>query len=115
MQTTHGGNIFTTELNEDAGPPIAEYQSDTVIRMPDSTYRQVAYEIKLTRGHRGPDILVFMVNPHDESDGYGGRDYVWDALLWADDRSRFDVDWLLDTYSDALHDELRDCARNWTS
>jgi hypothetical protein len=55
-----------------------------------------------------------MVRPHDEDDGEGGRSFGWDMLAWNDDKSRFDVDWLLDTYTDALRDELRECAKSWS-
>lgn len=97
------------------GPAVAEYLNDENVSVPEySSQSAPAYLMRLRGGHEGPDIDVLMIRPHDEDDGEGGRSFGWDMLAWNDDKSRFDVDWLLDTYTDALRDELRECARSWS-
>jgi hypothetical protein len=109
----HGGQVYRLADTEE--PATAEYLNDELVSIPDySSQSAPAYLMRLNGGHIGPDINVLMVRPHDEDDGEGGRSFGWDMLAWNDDKSRFDVDWLLDTYTDALRDELRECAKSWS-
>jgi len=111
MEAEHGNKTYRNDDNSEAS---AQYESDEITTLPGSTIRVLVYQMKLEGGHIGEAIDVLMVNPRDEPDDEGGRDLVWDELRWADDKTTFDVDWLLDTYTDALRDELRECARNWS-
>lgn len=110
----HGGNRYDLG-GDDETRPSAEYLKDELIVIPDyGSAKVLAYHMRLSGVHAGPPIIVLMVNPRDEPDE-DGRCLTWDGLAWADDYTKFDSDWLLDWYTDALRDELRECARNWTS
>jgi len=108
----HGGQHF--DLGGNDSLPAAEYLRDELLVFPGSTSKVLGYRMRLSAAHAGPPIEVYMINPRDEPDEEGGRWLCWDDLVWADDRTKFDVDWLLDCYTDAPRDELRECARNWS-
>lgn len=102
----HGGNEYVFPWDS-PGDCVVEYIEDT------ATPLGVAYRYKLSNAHVGPTIEVLMVTPHDESDGEGGREFVWDHLLWADDLTPVTDESILDTYTDALRDDLENIGKNW--
>ena len=112
MEVQHNGVWYRAD--DGSSEPTAQYQDDALTTLPNSSSRVLVYRMRLEGAHDGPAIDVLMVNPRDEPDDEGGRDLVWDTLVWADDKSPFTEDWLLDTYTDALRAELRECARNWS-
>lgn len=118
FDVTHRGQEYTvfcdgeaaTEYLKDEWLPIYRDRPspDTVVVGDIITYR-----FRLTGAHGGPPIEILMVYPRDEGDGEGGRDFVWDALLWADDHVPFNHHYFLDAYTDPLRDELTEIAKSW--
>jgi hypothetical protein len=94
------------------GIPVTEYLKDEVIDA-GTPRAWTTYRFRLSGAHAGAPIEVLMVYPRDESDEYDGRWACWDYLLWADDMTLFDSDYMLDAYTDPLRDELTEIAKGW--
>jgi hypothetical protein len=103
---THNGESYAFDPNSDGEAKVA-YLGDGY--MPDYCHT-IYYDFELSGAHEGPPIKVRMVGPNYEWDeeGYAA---VWDKLLFSDDNSEVESAWILDTYSDALHDDLREIIR----
>lgn len=98
----HGGNRYDICDPEDLSQGIQqiEYLDDNA-----RGQWQVAYRYRLSGAHAGPPIEVLMVDPQYEYDE-DGRNVCWERLLWADDQTEFNDDYLVDTYHDALIEDL---------
>lgn len=103
---THGADSYTFDPNSD-GEAKVTYLGDG--RMPDHCHT-VYYDFELSGAHDGPAIKVRMVGPNYEMDE-GAYSAVWDKLLFADDNSEIESAWILDFYTEALGDDLRDIIR----
>lgn len=66
----------------------------------------VDYRYTLSGAHLGEPIEVWMLCADLEYDEDGPHP-SWDKIVWADDGADLD-DYLLDAYSDALSDDLRE-------
>lgn len=103
---THNGESYTFDSHSTA-PAQVVYVGDG--HMPDSC-RTVYYDFELSGAHDGLPIKVRMVAPNYEVDE-GAFLAVWDRLLFADDNSEVESAWILDFYTEALGDELREIIR----
>lgn len=103
---THGADPYTFDSHSTEKAEVA-YLGDG--RMPDYC-RTIYYDFELRGAHDGPPIRVRMVGPNYEMDeeGYAA---VWGKLLFADDDTDVESAWILDFYTEALGDELRDIVR----
>jgi hypothetical protein len=103
---THGADAYTFDSHSTAEAKVT-YLGDG--RMPDYC-RTDYYDFELSGAHDGPPIKVRMVGPNYEMDE-GGFNAVWDRLLFSDDNSEVESAWILDFYTEALGDELREIIR----
>lgn len=103
---THGADSYAFDSHSTA-PAVVTYLGDG--QMPDYC-RTTYYDFELSGAHEGPPIKVRMVGPNYEVDE-GAFLAVWDRLLFADDNTEVESAWILDFYTEALGDELRDIIR----
>jgi len=96
---SHNNNLYAVDLHGD-GEAKAEY-----VKWHTSGHSHV-YTFKLSGAHTGPGIEVLMINPQPDYDE-GGFSVEWEKLYYADDGKPFDDDVFLDTYTDALGDEMK--------
>lgn len=99
-EVTHRNEIHTVDYTND-GEPIVEFIDDR------RDGHALIYHYALSGAHTGLTIDMLMINPHIEHDEDGWH-AAWDKLLWADDKTPFDDAALLDSYLDALRDDLRE-------
>jgi len=98
----HSGQIYDERQDGEAS---VEWVSDR-----SGGHGKVDYRYLLTGAHEGPLIEIWMKGAGFEYDEYGAN-VCWDSLVWADDETNFDDDYLLDAYSDALTADLQELTR----
>ncbi|MGB8510062.1 MAG: hypothetical protein WCD76_16910 [Pyrinomonadaceae bacterium] len=98
---THGGDSYTFDSQSQADAVVV-YEGEG--RMSDYCHT-IYYDFTLSGAHDGPPIKVRMVGPDEERDEDGAYP-TWEKLLFVDDGTEVESAWILDFYSDALHDEL---------
>lgn len=67
---------------------------------------KLIYGFSLMGLHKGPPILIEMVEPNYETED-GSTAYVWDSLRWADDHTKLE-DEPTEYYTDTLREILKE-------
>lgn len=98
----HNGNTYIFD-------PASESEADIEFVRDFSegdNYNQVIYVYLLKGLHEGAPIEVYMLNADREYDE-DGVSYVWDKLLYADDRTKVPAE-IEDAYESALREDIKE-------